>query len=162
MILVLAVVGLVSGTSLAFMYKYAMPRIEKNQKEELKQAIFEVFAEAEDYEVITKEDKVFYKALGRGNKLLGYAFIAEGNGYQGNIKIMVGLKKDLKTLSGIKVLESVETPGLGGEITGEDFRKQFKNLSVSSFDQVQAITAATVSSKAVVKIINEKINETNF
>ena len=74
------------------------------------------------------------------------------------------------TLTGMEILESTETPGLGGEIAGEDFRKQFINLKTSpkiicvkekttGEYKVQAITAATISSKSVVNIINTKIEK---
>ncbi|GAG04135.1 unnamed protein product [marine sediment metagenome] len=170
MILVLAIVGFVSGGSLALVYKYALPQIEFNQKKELDAAIFKVFSQGKEYEVITEEDETFFKVLDKRKNLLGYAFIAEGNGYQGVIKLMVGIKSDLNTLSGMEVLESVETPGLGGEITNQDFKKQFVNLRTipeivcvktkpTKSNEIQAITAATISSKSVVNIINERIEK---
>lgn len=170
MILVLAIVGFISGGSLALVYKYALPQIELNQKKELDAAIFKVFPQGRDYEVITEEDEIFFKVLDKQKNLLGYAFIAEGNGYEGVIKLMVGLKDDLNTLSGMEVLESVETPGLGGEISGADFKKQFRGLKTvpeiicskakpTKPNEIQAITAATISSKSVVNIINKRIEK---
>ena len=50
MILVLAIVGLISGASLALVYNYATPQIKANQKKELELAIFEVFPEGKKYE----------------------------------------------------------------------------------------------------------------
>lgn len=167
MILVLAIVGLVSGASLSLVYKYAISQIEENQKKELEQAIFEIFRDGADYEIIDEENEI-YEVLDKNGGSIGCAFTAKGNGYQGEIKLMVGLKKDSETLAGIEVIESVETPGLGGEIAGADFKKQFVNLkSVPEIacvktkpvkpNEVQAITAATISSKSVVNIINKKI-----
>ncbi|MDD5429770.1 MAG: FMN-binding protein, partial [Candidatus Omnitrophica bacterium] len=94
----------------------------------------------------------------------------EGQGYQGTIKILTGLDTSLENLLGIEILESVETPGLGQRINDEDFRKQFINLKVSSHiecvksdtsdeNQIKAITGATVSSRAVVNILNEEIEK---
>ncbi len=154
---VLTVVGLISGTSLVFVYRYAKPLIAENQRKETRQAIFKVFSKAHAYEKIKKDDEeIFLVKDKRGNKL-GYAFTAEGNGYQGKIKLMVGIKTDLITLSSIEILESQETPGLGQEITSDDFKKQFVNLK--NLDEVEIITGATISSKAVVAIINERIKE---
>jgi len=169
MIVVLAVVGLLSGLSLALVYQYAIPEIEINQAKELELAIYELFEEGESYQIVDEESKV-YKVLDKDKNILGYTFIAKGNGYQGEIKLMVGLKKDLASLSGIEILDSVETPGLGGEITGENFKKQFRNLKVipeiiclkqetTKPNEIQAITAATISSKSVVNIINEKLKK---
>ena len=92
MILVLAIVGLISGASLAFVYKYAAPQIEANQKKELESAIFNIFPSGADYEIIDQENKV-YTVFGKNGSNIGYAFVAKGNGYQGEIKLMVGLKK---------------------------------------------------------------------
>ena len=167
MILVLAIVGLISGASLALVYNYAIPQIEENQKTALEEAIFKVFTQGKDYELLD-EEKEIYKVLDKRGALLGYAFTAEGNGYQGKIELMVGLSKDLTTLSGIEVLESTETPGLGGEITNSEFKKQFAGLKTApeivclkakptKANEIQAITAATISSKSVASIINKKI-----
>ncbi len=173
MISVLTVLGLVSGLTLALMYKYTAPRIEANQKNETEKAIFEVFPEGKDYETKTMNGNELFEVKDKNGKVLGYAFVAEGNGYQGTIKLMAGLKTDLETLAGIEVLESQETPGLGQEITTPSFRGQFnalkavpaieyvKNERPSKPNQIQAITGATVSSSAVVSILNEKIKKIN-
>lgn len=166
MISVLAILGLISGASLAFVYKYASPVIALNQKAALEAAIFEIFPDGVDYEIIDQENDI-YVVFGKSGNSIGYAFTAKGNGYQGEIKLMVGLKKDLETATGIEVLDSQETPGLGGNISGVDFKKQFVNLKVTPEivclkekptkpNEIQAITAATISSKSVVNIINKK------
>lgn len=170
MISVLTIVGLVSGALLVFMYEYASPIIANNRKEETKQAIFKIFPGGKNYteKTIPAVDAVFEVKDARG-ALLGYAFLAEGNGYQGVIKMMAGIEPDLKTLAGIEILESQETPGLGMEITQDRFRAQFRGLEILPEityvknepavkpGEIQAITGATVSSGAVVSVLNEKI-----
>ena len=168
MIVVLGLVSLLSGASLVFVYEYATPLIEANQKKALEEAIFNVVPGAVKYEEVTKEGEAFFKVYNKGNTLLGYAFTAEGNGYQGNIAIIAGIEKDLTTLSGIEILESAETPGLGGEINERGFKDQFVGLMCTPMiecikqqrekgNQIQAITGATISSQSVVDILNEKI-----
>ncbi|MBL7157745.1 MAG: FMN-binding protein [Candidatus Omnitrophica bacterium] len=169
MISVLTIVGLVSGAALVFMYKYAKPLIIVNQKNEMKQAIFKIFPKAKKYRKETIKDETIFKVNDKDGKFLGYAFLAEGYGYQGTIKMMVGIKKDLETLVGIEILESQETPGLGQEITEEQFKSQFKGLKTSppiiyvknkkptKPNEIEAITGATISSRSVVGILNEKI-----
>jgi Na+-translocating ferredoxin:NAD+ oxidoreductase subunit G len=78
--------------------------------------------------------------------------------------------KGFKSLTGMEVLESQETPGLGAEISG-DFRKQFSGLSVSNGieyvknrkpekpGQIEAITGATISSRAVVNMLNDRLRQ---
>ncbi|MBL7157977.1 MAG: RnfABCDGE type electron transport complex subunit G [Candidatus Omnitrophica bacterium] len=169
MIIVLTVLGLLSGAALVFIYRYASPLIAQNQKDETEKAIYKIFPEGKNYDTrIIGEDSV-YKVKDKNGKLLGYAFPASGNGYQGQIDMLVGIQPDLATLAGIEVLDSQETPGLGQEITTEKFENQFKGLKVSPSisyvknqkpqnpNEIEAITGATVSSKAVVTILNERI-----
>jgi electron transport complex protein RnfG len=111
------------------------------------------------------------EVVDKNKKLLGYAFKAEGNGYQGTIEIIGGLNADLTQMQGIEIVESQETPGLGAEIAGDNFRKQFVGLSVThpieyvknqkpqQPYQIEAITGATISSRAVVNILNKRIEE---
>ncbi|NQU95355.1 MAG: FMN-binding protein [Candidatus Omnitrophica bacterium] len=166
---VLTVVGLISGTALVLMYNYANPRIIKNQKNEMEKAVYKLFPNAKKYDKVAMGDDVVFKVTDKSGKSLGYAFIAEGNGYQGPIKMMAGIKPDLATLEGIEILESQETPGLGQEIASDNFRAQFdglktspeityvKNAKPGSPNEIQAITGATISSKAVCTILNEQI-----
>lgn len=170
MVSVLTIVGLISGAALVFMYTYANPLILNNQKKEMTQAIFKIFLEAKSYDREILEDEVVFKVKDKDGKLLGYAFLAEGNGYQGTIKIMAGINPDFEILVGIEILESQETPGLGLEITNDKFKAQFRGLKTSPEityvkdipptkpNEIQAITGATISSRAVVSILNEKID----
>jgi len=171
MVLVLSIVGMAAGASLVGVYRYAQPRIEENKKREIRQAIFEVIPEAESYRTIEKEGKTIYEGLDSSGELAGYAFIGEGAGYQGKIEIMIGMDPELRKSSGIQILESVETPGLGAKITSKSFDEQFKNLVVIPLielikgkgtekpNQIQAITGATISSQAVVDILDKTIKE---
>lgn len=167
MIIVLSVVALLSGASLAMVYNNTKPLIEENQRKALKRAILKIVKGAERYKAMTKNGEAFYEVYNKKNKLVGYAFMAEGNGYQGKIKMISGIKKDLSTIYGIEILESIETPGLGGEIVSEGFRGQFKGLQFSpkiecvkrskeKNNEIQAITGATISSQKVVSILNKK------
>jgi len=168
-ILVLTIVGIISGASLVLVYNYTSPLILINQKKITEEAIYKVFPDGTTYKKIEKTKEDIFLVEDKTGKKLGYAFIAEGNGYQGKIDIMVGIKPDLKTLTGIEILESQETPGLGQEITGNKFENQFINLQVSPEidyvrgkkpskpNEIQAITGATISSKSVVSIINNGV-----
>jgi len=172
MVLVLSIVGMISGASLVGIYKYTQPRIEQNKKEEIRRAIFEVIPQAKSYKTIAKKGKLIYQGLDSSGNLVGYAFTGEGAGYQGTIEIMIGMDSHLEKVTGIQILESVETPGLGAKITSKAFRNQFKALLVSPLielikgkktekpNQIQAITGATISSQAVVDILNKTIKET--
>ena len=171
MVLVLSIVGVVSGGALVAIYRYAQPRIEENKKRALRAAIFEVLPGAESYETLVKEGKTIYKGFDSSGRLIGYAFTGEGPGYQGTIEVMIGVDPELEKTKGIEILESVETPGLGAKITEKFFRDQFRDLVIRPLielikgkspekpNQVQAITGATISSQAVVDILNKTIKE---
>ena len=94
MILVLVVVGIVSGGMLVCVYNYANPLIERNKEKELKEALGKVLPEAVNYNEIEKD--YLYEGIDRRGKVIGYAFIAEGNGYQGKIRIF----RDTRARSG--------------------------------------------------------------
>ena len=119
-----------------------------------------------------------YKVLD-GDKLLGWAYVAKGKGFGGDIKLLIGLNPQADGLVGIDVLEDVETPGFGHSINDEKtWKSKFrprdgqpiplkKPLVVIKTTpkpgnpyQIQAITGATISSKAVVSIINDTAGKT--
>jgi len=167
--LILLTIGIISAISISFMAQYAYPIIEKNRAAALRQAILAVLPGAERFETIDEKDKI-YRGLNGNSETVGYAFAGEDGGYQGIIKMMIGISPDMQTLTGIIILENLETPGLGAKITSDEFRSQFKNLSVQEPveyilnkppekpNQIQAITGATISSRAVVNILNKAVS----
>ncbi|MBU0570729.1 MAG: FMN-binding protein [Candidatus Omnitrophica bacterium] len=170
MITALTAVAILSGLSLVFVYRYAMPKIEVNVKNETKSAIENIFPDGADIKPV-KGDENMFSVKGKSGKMLGYAIIAEGNGYQGTIKMVAGVDETFKVMSGMEVLESQETPGLGAEIAGKPFAGQFSGLAITHEIeyvknqkpaqpyQIEAITGATISSRAVVNILNESIDK---
>ena len=97
-----------------------------------------------------------------------YAVPAAGPGFQDTIALLYGYKPRDRQVVGMEILESRETPGLGDKIYKDaDFVAEFSALLVdpeivavkkgtkTGANQVDAITGATISAKAVVRIINE-------
>ena len=89
-------------------------------------------------------------------------YTAEGtckDGYGGDITLMVGFKKDKKTVISYKVLAASETPGLGMKLKTPEFADQFRGKDGSSLKvkkdggEIEAITSATITSRAVCKAI---------
>jgi len=168
MILTLTLVGVLSSSALVGVYRYTQPMIQLNQQKALKEAIFRVLPEADSFEEIVKNGKSIYKGLDSSGKVVGYAFVGEGPGYQGIIKLMIGVDPELRKTFAIEILESVETPGLGQKITTPFFKEQFHHLEITSpirlvkkkpatSNEIQAITGATISSQAVVDIVNSTV-----
>jgi len=167
-VLVLTLVCVSCAFFLALVDTSLARKIEANAKSRIKNAITKLAPEAIKINKIETGSEPIYKLSNKKNKLIGYAFIASGQGYQGKIKMLVVISSDLQNLVGIEVVESLETPGLGAKIGETTFRDQFKNLDVkgsikylketpSEKNQIMAITGATVSSKAVVNILNARI-----
>jgi electron transport complex protein RnfG len=174
MITVMLVIGVFSSLLLAASDQLTRPLIEKHKLEALQNSIFQVLAGTKEYEEISTETFKVYKGFTEQKELVGYAFIAEGSGFQGNIRMIVGINPGLDTLLGLNVLEQSETPGLGGNIVRESFQNQFSGLKLAASEnfvsyvknvtpqnpgEIQAITGATISSKAVVNILNNSIAE---
>ena len=93
----------------------------------------------------------------------GYAIQVAPSGFDGEIDMMVGISKEGKVL-GIDIISHTETPGLGAvaaaaNAKGQAFREQFADLSgelavTKDGGQIDAITSATITSRAVVTGVN--------
>ena len=146
-----------------------MKLFKNNMLEEEKRSIFNVVPGIDSYEEKVSGDIKYFECKDVSGVVVGYALPAQGNGYQGVIKLMVGLTTDLSKITGISVLEQVETPGLGGRISEQVFQDQFrgiktqpavgyvKNQAPNNETDIQAVTGATISSRSVVTIINRNI-----
>lgn len=178
MILVLTLITILSGAILAAWDSVTKPKIAFHRLEALKAAIGEVLPTHDNYESVETEYGTLYVASNEGSdQPVGVAFMAIGSGFQGELRIMVGMTPDMSELTGIKVLEQIETPGLGTKIVVDPsnkqdpfwFPSQFKGVKVSPEivvlknakpirnNEVQGITGATISSKAVARILNDQI-----
>lgn len=171
MVLTLVVIAALSGAVLAKVYDFTQPKIKKQHEKAIESAVYAVVPQATGYEVIKDGDFNIYKCYGEDKDITGYAFLAEGTGYQDIIVVMVGLDKSLSEITGIEVLENQETPGLGAKITAAGFKDQFKGIDTSGRieltkeaakgdNQVEAITGATISSEAVVDMVNKYVEKT--
>lgn len=115
---------------------------------------------------INKRGEEARRAFYRGRKdgrLTGVAFeVISREGYGGDIELMVGILPN-GTVYGVEVLSHLETPGLGAKITKGTFKDRFKNRNLSNTKwavkkdagDVDGITGATISSRAVIKAVKE-------
>jgi electron transport complex protein RnfG len=171
MVLILTLFACISGGVLSMVYIISNPLIEANMLEEQNRSIFLVVPEAKSYDEVKKEGVFYFDCKDAEGRTVGIALPAKGNGYQGIIRLMVGLTPDLGKITGLAVLEQVETPGLGGRIGEKEFQDQFKevntdpsvgwvkNKAPDKDTDIQAVTGATISSRSVVSIVNKSIQE---
>ena len=107
------------------------------------------------------------KAVDANGDILGWAFICKGAGFQDQIQLILVVDKNFEKIIGYGVLSSNETPGFGDKIKNAYYRDQFKGAPVGPLtltktgnpdtidSDIVAISGATVSSTAVVNIIND-------
>ena len=147
-VVVFASVGLVTWTD-----SITTNRIEYEKEQEIKNMLKEMFPSMSEY---TFEDDI-YTIYSDGDEV-GYAFLAVGKGYGGDIDILVGLE-DETTIKGITIISQSETPGLGSRIAESSFADKFVGLNIDDValkkdgGQVDGITGATISSRAVVDAV---------
>tara|TARA_Y100000310_G_scaffold345648_1_gene467716 strand:- start:6366 stop:6818 length:453 start_codon:yes stop_codon:yes gene_type:complete len=140
------------------------PIIEENKNNRLMAALKEVvpladnFEEARDIEKFEGIEFIF-KGL-KDNRIIGYAILSEASGYGGDIKILTGINIEVE-ITGIKIMEHLETPGLGARIEEREFLDQFTMgvdaVTEATKPNIDAITGATVSSTAVISTVRELI-----
>ena len=172
MIVVLTSIGLISGGFLAGVAQLTRERIALNIQAEIEAAIKEVVDDAEVNQVILEEDDlIIYRELDDAGNLAGYAVQATGVGFQDKITLIFGLDKTVTRITGLSIIAQKETPGLGAKIKEWDAFLQFweerdatghltlRKPAVSSPEallptEINTITAATISSKKVLEIVN--------
>jgi electron transport complex protein RnfG len=180
----LAIAGAAAGLLVVAVYKATLPTIEKYEAAKVEGAVREVLKAPVQWDTLylqkgalTKspapgDDRkalpTAYLAFDASGKTLGAAVTAQEPGFQEEVLLMIGFEPTSGTLIGFKVLEEKETPGLGDKIERDtSFVSQFpgrvaplkgvKARNVSDPSQVQTITGATISSRAVIRIINHAV-----
>ncbi len=157
----LTLICLISGSILAFVHAATADRIATNALRRTTDAIRQVLPEHDtlrDPRHIEYQGTTFtlYEALHDG-EVAGVAIeTSTSAGYGGDIRLMIGLDPQGNT-SGLVILAHKETPGLGAKITESSFLARFvgRNARQTHWNvqkdggEIQAITAATVSSRAV-------------
>ncbi len=99
----------------------------------------------------------------------GLAVPFEGSGLWGTIRGYLAVTPDLTEILGLVFTEQNETPGLGGRIGEPPYKEQFRGLEISpdtliaygsGENEVDAVTGATLTSNAVLNILNRVLTET--
>ena len=159
--------GICFAILLAFTQTSLQGRIDENRVRALNEAIAQVVPDVSTKEELEIDGNTVYKCLGADGNLVGWAVDATGAGFIDKIRVVVGLSPDGDTITGIKAVEHLETPGLGNKIdSGNPFPEQFTGRSAatalelvkiqpSKDNEIQAITGATYSSQYVMEIVND-------
>ena len=105
------------------------------------------------------------------NETVGYVFQTEAKGYGGAVKVMTGISAGGQ-ITGVVILEHSETPGLGANAEKASFTDQFKQTApekgitlvknkAPSDGEIEAMTGASITSRAVTNAVNEAITKYN-
>lgn len=140
--------------------------IEKNKTKALNEAIVEVVPDTATSEKQVIDGNDVYRCLDKDGTPVGWAVRASGTGFMDKIVLVVGLTPDGAKVTGVKVIEDVETPGLGNKIEGEwanQYRGQsterpfvvIKGTANKANNEIEAITGATYSSSYTTDIVND-------
>ena len=177
--------GAIAGLLIVSVYTLTLPRIEEHQGEVMQAAIREVLKAPASYDTLylaagqlvktlpsgasAKTTEKVYLGHDASGRRIGFALGGTENGFQDPVTVMFGYDAEARKLIGMKVIANKETPGLGNKIeTDSAFVNGFANASApltgvkkdrgtSGPTDVVMITGATISSRAVIHIINNAI-----
>ena len=181
----LGLAGALAGLVIVLVFEWADPQIQAHRAAALRAAVLEVLSEPASYQSLyvtpdglsdtapegvdtVRAEKVFLGFDESGDPV-GYAVTGAEPGFQDFIHLIFGYDPAGRSLLGIKVLESKETPGLGDKIYKDmDFVTGFQGVetpivgvkqgrATGADNEVDMITGATISSRTVIGIINHRV-----
>lgn len=173
--------GALAGGLIVTVYARTLPTIEAHRAAQVELAVREVLHQPARLDTLYLMDGVLRPAAAgedvrqRERVFLGYdaagairgaAITAAKPGFADVISLIFGLEPTTGAVLGLKILGHRETPGLGDKIERPAFTDQFIGASTplagvkavsGAAGEVATITGATISSRAVVEIINEAV-----
>jgi electron transport complex protein RnfG len=161
-VILITIVVFVMSALLTATISLTYAELELQREQETLKILQGIFPDVVGY--IYYEEAEIYEVYDAKKNLTGYAFLAKGAGYQGDIIILVGIE-DKETIKGITIIEHREVFNDNGEpgaaVDFELFVAQFVGLKIIDSElkmykgQVDKVTGATFSSNAIVDIVRE-------
>lgn len=169
--LILAAICLIVSLALSSTNMITESRIARIEAKNTEKAMKRVLKADEYTEKNLEKDgkEITYYEATKDNKVIGFIFTTSANGYGGEVKVITAIKDGKqRSINTVEILDvSSETPGLGQNAAKESFYDQFssktdtitvvKSAADSENNQINAITGATITSKAVTKAVNEAL-----
>lgn len=166
MLLSLTLIAVLSAGLLAWVKTITNEPIRLAEEKKQTEALQQVLPAFDKIETEKDKDGKVYKAY-QNNRWVGTAVECKGGGFSGDIVVMVGFNNQHQLIDYV-VLKQTETPGLGTKMV--TWFKEKANLKGRKMDlnnplkvskeaskdggDVQAITAATISSRAFIEVVN--------
>lgn len=163
---ILTVICLTVSVCLALTNFLTEDTIAKRAKEDEENAMRALIA-AETYEKADVNGEVTFTVAKNGGETVGYIVKSAANGYGGEVSVMTAIGTDAKIV-GVNILDVTnETPGLGQNAAKESFFSQLiglknkvtvvKNGAKPENNEYNAVTGATITSRAVEKAVNKAL-----
>lgn len=156
----LAVIYLAGGLIIALVYAGTSPIRYHNKIVAEEKALKGLLPDADKIEKlgdwkIHEKDAKYFVAM-KGDAIIGYIVQSYGKGYSSYINTLIAVDRDFRVRK-VRILDQKETPGLGDQIEDDSFTdllkgkdvEHLKVLKTETTEYVQAITGATISSRAV-------------
>lgn len=164
---ILFVICAVASLMLSLTNNITAPVIEQRNIQANNESRQEVLKAAEEFSEVkdVKGDLIEEVYQGtKGGEVVGYTIKTTPKGYGGKVEVMVGISNDGK-ISGVKIGNHSETPGLGSKSADPSFKDQYNGKSTktslnvvkgnaSNENDIVAISGATITSKAVTAGVN--------
>ncbi len=150
----LLICAIIAGI-VSFVYALTQETYQANLQAQKATAVGNIFNAEVSTEALNADGTVNRVSSADGKTLMGYSVeVVEPSGYGGDVTLMVGYNAE-RELIGIEIISHSETPGLGSKVEDPAFLDQFNGLSGEiSYGEIDGITGATYSSKAVTAGIN--------
>ena len=173
MIAALLIVSICSAISIGYVYQKTFEPIAAAKKAKIMSAIKEMVGPFdnnpfEERTAISGNEVELYPARENGTITSVAVKSFSNQGFGGKIELILGILMD-GTISGNKVTQQNETPGLGSKVTEEKFTSQFIGLNTHSDKfslskeggEIDAVTGATISSRAVIDAVQKAVSAYN-
>lgn len=160
--LALTLTAALVALALALVNGVTAEKIKANLAAESQKAAYEVMPQAAGFGVLTgvEHASIAYEGLGDEGEFIGYVFQTTVKGYGGDVEVITGFDPE-GSITGVKILSDSETPGLGKRVNEEGFRRQYVGLKEQAVlskqaqeGEIQAVSNATISSRAVTEAVN--------
>ena len=162
--LILFVITAVAALVLAYVNKVTAPVIKEQHEQKMQEAMEKVLPGAGDFKKTEFEitDNLCVSEIYESDA--GFVVMAAPKGYGGEISMVVGIGKDI-SVTGISIISQSETAGLGAKCVDLGWQEQYvgktEGIEVSKNgakgNQIDAISSATITSKAVTRGVNDAI-----
>lgn len=182
----LAIAGALAGFLIVFVNGLTEGPIAAYRAQVLRDAIQNVLSEPHHFDTLfvvdgALEDELpegrspdefdqIYPGFSEDGTQVGYAIPSGEFGFQDMVQVIFGYDAESQTILGMLVLEHKETPGLGDKIVKDlEFVGQFAGRAIplegvkmgqgsGNDTEIDMITGATISSRAVIRIINNALD----